>query len=167
MDRIIFKMELENLDFLAHLEPYLRFYNNFLSYKKSDLLFFEITHNSVIFFYRDRDAFNQLVNPLPDRKFLSLNFAKEYPDPFIMRAILPKEKFPKDGLRLRFVLVNGPLNLLFEKAIAYIQWMDGSMTCEKIETESEKGMLLHIPTYSALMNYTKTLIFKYLVDSIK
>ena len=166
MDRVIVKADFDNLEFLHHIEPYIKFYNNFLHFSRNDRLYLELTDNAVVLVYKDLEAFRALVKPPPKTKKEFFTPNKKLKDSFILRAFFPKHKFPAEGLHLRFELIAGPFDELIAFAKMYIQWIDPDMPFEVIADEGKGVFAVHIATYRMLIGYSKTLIYKYLLDSV-
>lgn len=166
MDRVIIKAQFDSLELLRHIEPYMKFYNNFLSFTRNDMLYIEITEDSLILCYKDVESFNKLLKPLPDRAALKIDPDQHIKEPFIFKAFFPRKKFPKNGLHINFSLVEGPYDIARERGIMYLKWMDPAIEFVDWTENNLKGAKVFLPTYESLLSYSKVLVYKYLIKSV-
>lgn len=166
MDRVLIRAQFDSLELLRHIEPYMKFYNNFLSFTRNDMLYIEITEDSLILCYKDVESFNKLLKPLPDRAALKIDPDRHVKEPFIFKAFFPRKKFPKDGLRIKFYLIEGPYEIARERGLSYLKWMDEGIGFEDFIEGNLKGANVFLPTYESLMSYSKVLVYKYIIKSV-
>ena len=161
---IIIRAKFSHQSLLSHIEPYIHFYNHFLDFTKNESLYLEVIHDSILLIYKDLAAFDRLVAPPPYRA--QMEKIQEKNDPFILNAFFPKSKFPEQGMSIIFTVIEGDFTHLANRFQSYVNWMDPAIQFSIFSEMSTSIVKIFYPTHETLINYSRVLIAKYLVDSI-
>lgn len=153
-------MVFTSANLLRHFEKYIDYYNRFLAARDDNDLYLELMQDGFIFIYKDLEIFYKRVTPFTSQDQATMKAYKFSKDPFLMKLFIPRENFPKDGLRIHYSFVLGDPEKIYNRSVDYFKTI--SPRIQIIPSSPTDGDLF-FPDYESILDYLKITSCKYLI----
>jgi hypothetical protein len=160
MNRVIVKIRFKTLELLAHFERYIEYYNRFLASRNNNDFYLEVLQDGVIIIYKSIDVYCKRCSPLSveeQEKIRAISLTK---DPFLLKLIIPRSSFPQDGIHFYYSIVLGEPAIMYPRGIEFFKSISPTIEVKSI---SEKEGEIILPVYDGIVDYLKTMAWKYLL----
>jgi hypothetical protein len=146
----------ENEDFMAHCRSYLPYLKEIFRVTTQGAFYIDIVENSIVYYYKDEETFDYILNPLMQNDFTTLQNTSQFDQMLVSAILLPK--IPDSSFRFIVEISEGDPNYAFPKIIQFFQSLSPDISFQPIDL---KHQYILFESANALTNYLLYTIKKF------
>lgn len=164
MNQVIIRLTFSNREFLTHLAKYVEYYDQFLMSRKNSNFYIENVQDGLIFFYQDYETLKRILEKEVKHDFENLDLTPLLKQSFFSRMIFPQKNFIPGDFEFTYQIIRGPESEIIPLAQKNFLQFDLSLQFSLIQDISKQGFVVKVESYNLILNYTKYLISKYIIN---
>ena len=132
--------------------------NGIFEKKYDSMQYIEEIENGFLFVFKDFESFKIRATPLIKADLKEIKSNNQDQSNFFLKFFIPKEKFPKEGVKLKIKIISGKK----VDIIPYIEKFIHSVSQNiKIEVNDYQDIYFEIQNFEDIMKYANSLMNRY------
>ncbi len=132
--------------------------NDVFEKKHNSTMYIEEIENGVLFVFKDFESLKIRAEPLKKSDFKEIKSDNSNESHFFQQFFIPKEKFPKDGVRLKIKIISGKTLDIIPYIESFIHSVSQNI---KIEVNDNDDIYFEILKFEDIMKYANSLMNRY------
>ncbi len=132
--------------------------NDFFEKKYNSMQYIEEIENGFLFVFKDFESFKFRAKPLIKSDLIEIKGNNNDQSNFFQKFFIPKEKFPKEGVKLEIKIISGDKLKIIPLLKNFIHSVSKNI---KIEIDEEQNLYFKIQNFDDIKKYANSLMNRF------